>query len=611
MRSPTLLLLPVLAVALAAAPAAAQQRPRDTARTPAPDTIAPPLTTARVVPAGPGVHALSLAEALRIAEGRSETVRIAQAGVLRARGQQYQARSQLLPQIYGSGSYTRTLRSQFQGLGGTATTPPPPQYGPDTVPHNLCSYYNLPPNPTTAEQQAALAALTACQAQSGLDFSRLPFGRVNQYSLGLSGSQTLFAGGRIASQIQASAAGARAATIELASQRAQLQLDVTQAYYDAVLGERLLAVAESSLVQAEQVYQQTRLARQVGNTSEFDLLRAQVTRDNQRPVVIQNRMQRNLALLRLKQLLDLPLSDSLALTTDIIDSTLPPPRIASTDSAPPSVRPAAARAAASELLAIDTTAQAAVAPEDTSTDARAPVRQAAQAVRAQRAQLRVAHAERLPTVTLSTQYGRVAYPNGGLPSWSDFLTNWTVSLGVNVPIFTGGRILGDEMVARAGLLEARARYDQVRELAALDARSAVDQLREAEASWMASQGTTEQAARAYQIAAVRYREGISTQLELAQSRLLYEQAAVNRAYAARNLKVARARVALLRDLPLGGSTGAAAGAAAGTTNGMGGAAGGASPQTQTQQPNQPSAAAAQASAGGFTGTTGTTGGMTP
>ena len=61
----------------------------------------------------------------------------------------------------------------------------------------------------------------------------------------------------------------------------------------------------------------------------------------------------------------------------------------------------------------------------------------------------------------------------------------------------------------------------------------------------------EQATRAYDIADLRYREGISTQLELLDARLVLQLAQVNRAQAARDVQVARARVALLPDLPLG------------------------------------------------------------
>jgi outer membrane protein TolC len=99
---------------------------------------------------------------------------------------------------------------------------------------------------------------------------------------------------------------------------------------------------------------------------------------------------------------------------------------------------------------------------------------------------------------------------------------------------------------------------QVKELAALDTQSASTELLAARAVWEASSGTVQQATRAYEIADVRYRNGVSTQLELTDSRLLLQQAEANRAVAARDLQVARARVALLPDLPLSATAAAAA-----------------------------------------------------
>jgi outer membrane protein TolC len=60
----------------------------------------------------------------------------------------------------------------------------------------------------------------------------------------------------------------------------------------------------------------------------------------------------------------------------------------------------------------------------------------------------------------------------------------------------------------------------------------------------------ELAERAYQIAEVRYREGISTQVELSDARLQLEQARANRAQATHALYVASIRLALLPHLPL-------------------------------------------------------------
>lgn len=487
-------------------------------------TLLPALARAQVTQLPPvrttGHRTLTLDEAMRIAESQSEVIRIARAGVERAHGQQWQARSQLFPQLNGSASYTRTLASQFQNVGGSApavdTTKPP-------APPTPCDQYLLDATATTDERLAGLEDASRCALGQNpfSSFGNLGFGAKNQYNFGLSFSQNLFAGGRIVAQNSVANAGRRSADIEVTAQRAQLQLDVTQAYFDAALADRLVALAESSSVQTENVLRQTQLARNVGNVSEFELLRAQVSSANQRPIVIQRRSDREVAYLRLKQLLNIPLDEQVQLTTAVDDSA----------------------AANSALANIGV-------QSDTTAINRATVRQAAEAINAQRGLLRVAKAQQLPTLALTSQYGKVAFPLNGLPQAGQFRTNWTIAVASQIPLFTGGRIRGDKMVAEANLREAQARYDQLREFAALDARVTINDLQQARAAWVASLGTAEQAARAYSIATVRYKEGISTQIELNDARILLEQAVANRALAARNLQVARVKLALLPNLPL-------------------------------------------------------------
>jgi outer membrane protein len=134
------------------------------------------------------------------------------------------------------------------------------------------------------------------------------------------------------------------------------------------------------------------------------------------------------------------------------------------------------------------------------------------------------------------------------------LTDWTISVRASVPLFTGGRIKGEVEAAQAEADIARLRLRQAREAASREAVSAAQLLDAATASFVASTGTAEQAARAYQIAEVRVREGLSTLTDLADARLQRQQADANRAQAARDLQVARLRVLLLRDLPLGAVT---------------------------------------------------------
>jgi outer membrane protein TolC len=511
----------------------------------------------QAAPAASNTTALSLDDAIRIAARESEALQIARAGVTRAGGQVRVARSQYLPQLGGSLAYSRALRSQFQALasgGGDTSTTPKPQ--------SLCTPA-LPENPTPEQRAAALAQATTCPAVQGLDFSRVGFGARNSWTLGLSVSQTVFSGGRVSGQNIAAAAARRSADVELTSQRAQLALDVTQAYFDAVLADRLVAIADTTLSQTEELLRQTTVARRVGNQSEFELLRATVTRDNQRPVAIARRGDRDIAYLRLKQLLNLPLDAPLTLTTPIDE----PATIS---------RVIAANAATGNNAAYVANVADTLAPRsisDTSSAYRAPVRQSVEAVRAQEGQYRAARADRFPTLSLTSGYQRLFFPTAFLPTLNQYSENWNVGGSLSLSLFSGGRVTGNIEQARANLDEAKARLQQARELAALDTRVALNQLQQAEAAFAASRGTAQQAQRAYSIDQIRYREGISTQTDLTQSRLLLEQATANQAQSARDLAVARARVALLRDLPL-------------NTQALGSAAARATPAQQQPQPQQ-------------------------
>jgi outer membrane protein TolC len=280
----------------------------------------------------------------------------------------------------------------------------------------------------------------------------------------------------------------------------------------------------------------------VGSSSEFELLRAQVARDNQVPVLLQRRSDRNVAMLRLKQLLELPLDDSLELTTSIDDAPVP------------------------SVVGVAMTGASAGEPRvvrDTAVDMRASVRQAFENVRAQQGLLRAAKADRWPTLSITSGYQRLFFPTSVFPELNDFRENWTIGATMNVSLLSGGRTKGSVLMAEANLREADARLQQAREVAALESRIALNLLEQAEATWRASAGTAEQARRAYSIDQIRYREGISTQTDLSQSQLLVEQAMVNRAVAARDLAVARMRLSLLKDLPIGAVGGAAGNPSAG------------------------------------------------
>lgn len=466
---------------------------------------------------------LTLDEALTIAEKTSERVAIAAAGVSRAAAGRSLARSERLPQLNGAASYDRTIKSEFEGLfEGTGSG--------------------------------------GGGGDGEVDFSNLPFGQANVYRVGLSFSQLLYAGGRVRALERQAGLRHDNALLGLASAGAQNALDVAEAFYDAALTDRLVAITEQTYAQADRSLKVTEEQRAAGRLSEFELLRARVARDSLQPSLVRARSDREIAYLRLKQLLDLPLEQPLALTADLDLPVLSPPtrfaaRLAEVEN---------------QTLQVFRVALSQIGNE---------VKVAEQAVA-------VARAERKPAFSLRSDYGLVDYPQD-IRDFDDWRQNWTVGLGVTLPIFNGGRIRANERIARAGVDEAAATLRLSQELAALDLASTRSDLAAARVEWETSGSTIEQAQRAYEIAELRYTEGLSTQLELSDARLQLAQSQVTRAEAARNLQVRRIRLALLPELPLAAVSAAAAqDAAAG------------------QQTTRTQSAPAAAGAAGLTGTSG-------
>ena len=485
--------------------------------------LLPTAAAAQGAPAAP--RTLSLADAFRIAEPVSDDVRIAQNAVVRAKGQYMQARSTVMPQLTATANYQRQLQNQFNSIIKRFAPPADPNAPPDTTPQ--------PFNPIS-----------------------VLFASPNTITLGLQASQPLYLDNRFALAGRVARANEDVAKYGLRTARAQLRYDIASAYFDAVIAEKFLQIAESSLVQTERTLRQTTLQRQVGTVAEYDLLRSRVARDGQRPLVIQAQQNRDVAALRLKQLLNLPLSEPLTLATPIQDADMD--RVLAESRLDNEPRPSAGSGLSPTSAAMLPTLN----PRDTAPESRTAVQQALASVEVLKGTLENARLQRMPSLTLATNYQRFAYPSNSqiIPrSFAELYPAWTVSLGMSVPIWTSGRIAGDQMVARANLADGEARLSQGKRAASLDVQLALKSLEQAEANWLASVGTEEQADKALRIAEVRYSNGISTQLELSDIRNLLIQSQANSLSAAKDLQLSRLRMTLLRDLPLGSGGGASGG----------------------------------------------------
>ena len=326
------------------------------------------------------------------------------------------------------------------------------------------------------------------------------------------------------SQISAASRGIDVARLQLSSQQAYTILTAAAAYYNALLTDQLLGIRIATLEQAERTFKDIQLGYEVGTQSEFDALRARVARDNQVPVVTEARANRAIAFTQLKQLLDLPIERELNLVTPLDEGAVP--------EVPDSVR---------QQLGV----------ADTTPDNRNVVQQAEFGVQQAQAFYEASGRQWLPTVGGFLNYNKQGYATGFWPSSGAWFDDFNVGFGLTWPLFTGGRILGQRRAARADLEIAQQSLKLTLEQAALDNVSVTSRLQEAEDNAQATESVVEQAERAYQIAELRFKEGLSTQTELQDVRIQLEAARANRASAFRDLQVARLRLALLPYLPIG------------------------------------------------------------
>jgi outer membrane protein TolC len=374
------------------------------------------------------------------------------------------------------------------------------------------------------------------------------FGQKYTYNTTLNASQTLFQGGRIVSASLAAGAVRSAARLDNAETRARLAVDVQRAYLNAAYLAKLADLQEQNLKLASDRVAQTEQLLTAGRAARFDLLRARVERANLEPLALQAVNDRDVAMLEVRRLLDIPAEQPVVLAT-VLEAD--------------AVRALADRASA-----------------DAAPDAmRASVRSAELTAKARRANVRVARADLLPTVTASFNLGYLALPvmngfptvmgqtankycaagtaadrvcqnNGWFPD-----RNFSVNFSWNV--FDGLRAKGNLDLAQAQAKIADITVHQVREAASLETARARSELARANAAFGARRQNSAEAEEAFQLASLRYQRGLSTQLEVSDAQYALLTARSTEARATFDLYLATAELARVRgrDIPLpNGST---------------------------------------------------------
>ena len=447
-----------------------------------------------------GAVPLTLDEALSRATGQSQEVRLARSQLDLANAQATSARSAALPQLSGSINYTRTFDSPFRT--GGITVPDSLRFSPDTS-------ASLEQRVRYLEQRVPSAGIGGL----GSLFGNLPFGQQNAYVAALSGTQTLYAGGRVGAALRIADQYRAATRFGLTEETAQIELQTRTAYLRALLAQELERIAAAAVAQADSFLVQERLRQQAGTASELAVLRAEVSLENLRPELVEARNAASIATLDLKRLVDLPLAQPVRLTTPL--------------RAPSASELAEARVDPALLLS-----------------QRASVQAAERQVAIREQQVRIARSAYLPSIDLRVNYGRQAFPGQVFDlSGQSWRTDFTAVVGVSVPIFSGFRTQSEVQQAQVTLEQERLRLGQLRESVQVQYEQALGEKQRAAASLSARQRTVDQAQRVHDLTVLRYEQGLATQLEVSDARLSLLQSRTNYAQAIADFYLAEAGIA--------------------------------------------------------------------
>jgi outer membrane protein TolC len=451
--------------------------------------------------AGPVID-LSLEEAIRRAVRDSEEVQLAQASVDEADTRIAAARAARLPQLNATTAYVRTLQSPI-GRGLNLQFPEGDRFNPDpTAP--------LEQRVTYLEQNASNAVLTTLSDLLGTALQNVGLGSPHTYSANLEGSQLLFSGGRVGAGVTIARRARDAARFTFQEEAADVELNARTAYLRALLSQELEAIAQAAVVQAESFLNQEQLRLKAGFASDLDVLRAEVSLENLRPQLVESRNTLELALLDLKRLINVPLSQPVRLTTPLEVPTTPETEMPITPEALVEQRPA--------------------------------VQAADQQVAAQAAGVQLARSAYMPTVALQVATGGQIFPRTVFGfSGTPWQPNSAATVAVQVPLFDAQRG-ADVGQARVQLRQAELRAVQLRESVQLQYEQALGERERARATIAARQRTVDQAQRVYDLTVLRYGQGLATQLEVSDSRLALLQARTNLAQALSDFYIAGAAV---------------------------------------------------------------------
>jgi outer membrane protein TolC len=336
------------------------------------------------------------------------------------------------------------------------------------------------------------------------------------WSISLTASQVLYAGGGVRSAIKSSQLTRDAAVLDLQSTINEALLQVRTVFYTVLLAREKITVQEKNLVLLQQQLKTTTDRYDAGTVSSFEKLRAEVAVANAKVPLITAKNDYRLAIESLRQVL--------GFTTNRDEAVRKIPEFIGTLDYTPATfdLQAAFDAAHANRPDLQRLAKLSAAREESITTARS---------------------NRYPTVSA---FGGWQLRKGVTNDFGDSKDGWLMGVQSQWNIFDGRATAGRVTQARSALEQTKLTFIEAQLAAEVEVRRAFSNWQQATELADAMKKTVEQAEEAVRLANARYNAGTATQLDVLQAQTDLTTARTNQiqSYYAYTVAVASLRKAM-------------------------------------------------------------------
>jgi outer membrane protein TolC len=262
--------------------------------------------------------------------------------------------------------------------------------------------------------------------------------------------------------------------------REQVTLAVTGIYLQAIADQSRVEAQTAQVATAETAFQQARDRRNAGTVPGIDVLRAQVQLESEQQRLIFYEGEAEKRKLDLARAIGLPAGQVFRLADPVPYTPLPAD------------------------VTLESTLSLALRQ-------RSDYQALQAAVRAAELSRSAADAGRLPSVDVTADYGVIG------PSFTNAHGTYTVAAGVNIPVFTGGRVRAEVLAAESEVRRRRAELEDLRGRIDADVRRAFTDVRSASRQVDVARRAVDLSRQELTQATDRFAAGVTNNLEVVQA----------------------------------------------------------------------------------------------